>query len=237
MSEVPKNISSWKLNKAEQAELQTRKESGECEITVKREIQTRKALANEARKKSAAAVASKCLKQAKAKASKPRAIKAEAGASAGPPAGSSDETNQSYYSAVQADIVTVLAEFGPKFEEAPPLPLAAGNAEGGVQDPYDEGKCKQAMASHGIYRASISLFSLNLLSSATPGIPLSRKRVVDMCKFYFPEGKAAFMTNRMFEVALDPADIAAKPSGLQMLSPEELAHSVVAACAFAIKTL
>ena len=88
---------------------------------------------------------------AKAKA---KGIKAaEAG---GTPTGSSDATNQSYYSAVQADMVTVLAEFGPKFEEAPPLPLAAGNAEGGVQDPYDEGKCKQAMASHEIYRASIS---------------------------------------------------------------------------------
>lgn len=70
MSEVPKNISSWKLNKAEQTELQTRKESGECETTVKREIQTRKALANEARKKSVAAVASKCQQKLRLRESK-----------------------------------------------------------------------------------------------------------------------------------------------------------------------
>ena len=53
------NISSWKLNKSEQAELQARISQGEDAAEAKRDIQTRKALACEERKKAAAAIASK----------------------------------------------------------------------------------------------------------------------------------------------------------------------------------
>ena len=53
------NVSSWRLNKAENQELQDRVKAGESELDVKREIQRRKAVACEERKKAAAAIASK----------------------------------------------------------------------------------------------------------------------------------------------------------------------------------
>ena len=45
------NVSSWRLNKAENQELQDRVNAGETELDVKREIQKRKAVACEERKK------------------------------------------------------------------------------------------------------------------------------------------------------------------------------------------
>ena len=50
------NVSAWRLNKAENKELESRVKAGETEIDVKREIQRRKAMACEERKKSAAAI-------------------------------------------------------------------------------------------------------------------------------------------------------------------------------------
>ena len=54
---VPKNLSSWQLNKQEQEELRSRVEKGEDEATIKRELQTLKAQRYEDRKASASAVA------------------------------------------------------------------------------------------------------------------------------------------------------------------------------------
>ena len=47
---APKNVSSWRLNKAETAELEQRVAAGEDESKVKRELQEKKAQANEDRK-------------------------------------------------------------------------------------------------------------------------------------------------------------------------------------------
>ena len=59
MTQEVSNISAWRLNKAEQKELAERVAKGECEKTAKKDIQRRKAIANENRKKAAQAVASK----------------------------------------------------------------------------------------------------------------------------------------------------------------------------------
>jgi hypothetical protein len=59
MSQEVSNISAWRQNKAEQKELAERVAKGECEKTAKKDIQRRKAIANENRKKAAQAVASK----------------------------------------------------------------------------------------------------------------------------------------------------------------------------------
>ena len=51
-----RNISAWRLNKTEMKELAERVEKGEDEAVVKKELQTKKAVACEERKKSAAAI-------------------------------------------------------------------------------------------------------------------------------------------------------------------------------------
>ena len=57
---APKNVSSWRLNKTETAEMEKRVADGEDQATVKRELQEKKAQANEDRKAAAQAVSQKC---------------------------------------------------------------------------------------------------------------------------------------------------------------------------------
>ena len=45
------------------------------------------------------------------------------------------------------------------------------------------------------------------------------------------------MTDRMIEIACSEADLTDQPRNLQMVSPEELLHSLLHACASAIKCL
>ena len=80
---APKNVSSWRLNKAETAELEQRVAAGEDESKVKRELQEKKAQANEDRKAAAQAVSQKCQLQAQA------LVKAKAGPKASRQGGSS----------------------------------------------------------------------------------------------------------------------------------------------------
>lgn len=117
------NVSSWRLNKAENDELKKRVEKGEVEKDVKREIQRRKATACEQRKKAAAAIASKPESSAE-KNKRKKSANASAAASLPAVAAKSDPTNASYYAEVEADLQTILAEF-PGFENESPLPLSS----------------------------------------------------------------------------------------------------------------
>lgn len=232
-----RNVSSWKLNNTELKELKERSENGEDEKSVKREIQTRKAVACEERKKSAAAIASKSTGEgsAVAKATKNKKADVSRVDSKGV---SPDPTNAAYYAEVEADLKTILKEF-PGLDKAEPLPLTEQETDGlktGVQEPFNLAKAKHALEIHGVYRCSIPLFWLHTLASPTPGIPMSRRRVLDMSEFYFPDGKPAFMTGRMVEVAVSKNSLTDSPENLQMISPEEIVHSLVAACAHAIRS-
>ena len=92
------NISSWKLNKSEQAELQARISQGEDAAEAKRDIQTRKALAHEERKKAAAAIASKpAAADPKKKAAKAKAKAVADKAEGVSDAVGTDPTNAAYY--------------------------------------------------------------------------------------------------------------------------------------------
>ena len=100
-ADIP-NISAWRLNKAEQKELTNRVAKGEVEKEVKREIQTRKAVACEERKRSAEAIASKSesapLAVKKVKKGPAVTIAATAGIAAG------DATNSAYYAQIEGDL-------------------------------------------------------------------------------------------------------------------------------------
>ena len=97
-----KNVSAWKLNKAEQRELESRVAGGESEQDVKRQLQQTKAEASLARKQSATAVAEKSQKQVQAMQAKPK--KRAAGGSFVPQTSEhrtdselNDATNREYY--------------------------------------------------------------------------------------------------------------------------------------------
>ena len=99
-------MSSWRLNKAENQELQDRVIAGETVLDVKREIQKRTAVACEERKKAAAAIASKPGPSAWKKKKEPIAT------APNPRAASnfqteSDPTNAAYYAAVESDLQTI----------------------------------------------------------------------------------------------------------------------------------
>lgn len=246
-----KNASSWKLNKAEQKELADRVNKGENEKEVKRELQNKKAQSNEDRKAAAAAVAERCQTQgqqlaaktkAKAKGKSPAAPAGQVVANPlAPPQGVGNVVNKEYYSLVQADIQRVLAEYGSGLAQEKPAPIgdqktAEGNPVGGVQEPFDRQKAEKAIAVHGVYRCSVSAFWFNALCSPTPAVPMSRRRVEELCDFcYGPDGQPRFHTDRMIEVSITPGDISTdQPANLQVISPEEILHATFAGCARAI---
>ena len=131
MTQEVSNISAWRLNKAEQKELAERVAKGECEKTAKKDIQRRKAIANENRKKAAQAVASKvAVPKASAKKRSPAMIAAEA-AEQQQTATQKDPTNAAYYAEVEADIQAILKEFSGLENELPlhPCRLPTGLAQ------------------------------------------------------------------------------------------------------------
>ena len=249
----PKNVSSWRLNKQEQEELHSRVAKGEDEATVKRELQTLKAQKNEDRKASASAVAQRCQlqgqqmqAQAKRKAATGKAAaKALAAGQVAPGPSPNDPAlldaaNKAYYCQVQSDIQAILSEFGGEaFRQEKPLPITGAGVGSGVQEPFERSKASQAMSAHGLYRCSVSIFWLNPLHSATPGIPLSRKRVEDLTQFYYgTEGLPRHHSERMVEVGVSKTDLNTDtPSNLQIIGPEELVHATLAGCARAIQFL
>jgi hypothetical protein len=246
--EMPlKNVSGWRLNAQEKAEMADRVSAGECEADVKREIQERKAQAAADKKAAAGAVAQRCHVQnqqlaAKAKA-KAKAKAAPQGAALPTQAlGDGDIINKDYYLHVQADMQRILGEFGSEIQQELPLKIvadtdAAGNATGGIQEPFNKDRAATAIWSHGHYRCAVSIFSFNALQSATPSVPMSRRRVEELCEFrYGPTGQPRFDTERMVEVAIAAqSDLETEHlANLQVISPEEMLHSKFAGCARAI---
>ena len=238
-----KNISSWRLNAAEKAELERRTAAGESEALVKKELQTKKAMANEERKRSAQAVSQRAQKQEQVAKSRAKAKAGPKAAAAAPAVavdqGLEDATNKGYYLEVQADIQTVLQEFGGQaFCEALPLQIGSDASQSGVQEPFNRSKALQALAAHGTYRCSINITWVSGLQSATPGIPMARKRTEDLTDFYFGDGTPHFHAERMFECAVMRSDLDCdRPGNLRLISPEEMLHATYAGCARAIRRL
>eukprot|EP00438_Fugacium_kawagutii_P016989 Skav202425 [mRNA] locus=scaffold1370:406666:410894:- [translate_table: standard] len=243
MEKVP-NVGSWKLNKAELAELAARVKKGEGEAEVKRELQYKKAKANEDRKKAASAVAQKAQRQAAKPKAKAKANAATAGSAVvavgAPGAASTDQdlndaTNKAYYCQVQEDVEVIRAEFGNDFRSEMPLAISSKGSSG-VQEPYARSKALQALAAHGVYRASASVWWLNAMQSPTPGVPMSRRRVDDLTEYYYSAGAPRFHSERMIEVGVTRAECdCERPSNLQVISPEEVLHATLAGCATAVR--
>ena len=255
---LPKNISAWRLTKAETEELKDRVDQArmaaaelveefdsDAETTkIKREIQKRKALASQEKKRGsqaeavaqiATAGAAKAKAKSKGKAAKPGpGSKAEA-AESGP--------NTDYFVRLREDKALILSEMGESFEQASPLPIktAADNhvdGAGGVQDIYDPVKGAAAIQNHSVYRCSVSLWWVQTFTSPIAGVPLNRTRIEQMVEFYFPGFRPQFMTKRMVELLVTgSASLVAnpKPMEFEQVSPEELTHSLLVGFAGAIR--
>ena len=205
------NISGWRLNKSEQKELDERVQKGEDKALVRKELQTKKAVACEERKRAAQAISAKPgstgprqkVSRKSAASSLPAAQSATAAATSG-----KDPTNAAYYASVEADIQTILQEF-PGIELEMPLPLSqpeSDRSKTGVQEPFNLTKAQNALGVHGVFRCSMSLFWVQILASPTPGVPMSRRRVLDMAEFYYPNGKPAFRADPRITAPRHPGD-------------------------------
>ena len=241
-----KNVASWKLNAAERKEVEDRVKCGENELTVKRELQQKKAQACADSKAAAAAVAAKCQLQSTQAAKAKAKAKAKNKAAAAPVSAESnlkeqelnDAANKAYYCQVLEDCEVVLSHFGEDFRKESPLAITgAADTTSGVQEPYSRSKCQTALKAHGCYRASISVWWINPVASPTPGVPLARRRVEDLSEYYYgASGEPQFHSDRMLEVGVARSDCDTDfPSGLQIVSPEEVLHATLCGCARAVK--
>ncbi|CAK9074935.1 Modification methylase SsoII (M.SsoII) (Cytosine-specific methyltransferase SsoII) [Durusdinium trenchii] len=145
-----------------------------------------------------------------------------------------DEDNRDYYAEVSEDVRRILKHLGSKFGEQPALEIADKDrcGEGGVQEPYSKAMCERALGNQGSYVAAGNLLWANYSSSATPGIPLSRRSVVEMADFRWPVDKEPEFVKILLEfVAPDVSSAPETPQGLQLLSPEGYLHAILHAAA------
>ena len=90
------------------------------------------------------------------------------------------------------------------------------------------------MNNQGHYIAGCNIFALDLLKSATPGVPLTRRSVQMLADFMWPQGsleKPKFVTKLLEVLAPAKDKVPDTPEGLCMLSPEGYAHALLLACA------
>ena len=128
----------------------------------------------------------------------------------------------------------IRAEF-PGIDQEKPLSFKLDGPTG-VQDPYSMTNGSAALAQHGVYRCSVSIWAINILASPTPDIPMSMTRVKDMAEFFYSAGPK-FLTDKQVEVCAPTANLPESPSLLQMVSPEEIVHAMILGCAAAIGLL
>ncbi len=142
----------------------------------------------------------------------------------------------SYLAALDSDIQVIQNHFK-GIGSMPPSKIQRGQDEVcGIQEPFHAQSAKTALGRQGAYIAGINVFSLDLHRSAAPGVPLSRKRVAALGDHLFPDGPA-FLT-MVVTVAVHHKELQATiaEGSLRVISPEEVAHALLYACAKHIGT-
>lgn len=144
--------------------------------------------------------------------------------------------NVPYYYEVQQDLRTIGKCLGFDFASKEPLQIAEANkqGEGGVQEPWNGDVACRALGNQGSYICAINFMWLDFTRSACPGVPLSRKRVLQLAEYMYPDSSAEpGFVKKMFEVLAPGTEEEQKktPRGMMLLSPDEYAHAIVAACA------
>ncbi len=102
---------------------------------------------------------------------------------------------------------------------------------GNGEEPFNAERASTALTRQGTYIAGINIFWLDFTRSATPGVPLARRRTEELGKHLFQQGPT--FGKAMVTVAVPHADydIASHLGGLLVVSPEEVPHAILHACA------
>ena len=149
--------------------------------------------------------------------------------------GTASDVNLEYYHAVQEDLRVIGKCLGFDFGSKPPLQIAEKNTEGqgGVQEPWNGDMAVRALGNQAAYLAAVNLLWIDFTRSACPGVPLSRKRVLQLAEFMYPDEVVPAFVKKTFEVlaAGTEQDQQKQPQGLLLLSPDEYGHAILAACA------
>ena len=146
-----------------------------------------------------------------------------------------DGPNKEYYAEVQDDINVILHSSAFKdILEAEPLPIRE-QAECGIQEPFDAAKCATALRQRGTYISGFNFFWLDLVRSISPGIPLSRDRVRELADWMFKDGPIPLKKPIGVRVTSADFPVQSHKGGLLMITPEEMAHSVLVKVADAIR--
>ena len=172
------------------------------------------------------------------------------------PGHSNSGINEAYFQSLQNDMKTIVEHLGDLKAESP-VPIS-DSEKGGIQDrvvecqmiiwflnfttlifqimatlfcqePYNAKDALAALQSQSMYISACNLMWLDLFRVSNPAVPLCRQRVEELGEFHF--GKKQTFMKTMLEVAVVQDQMTNVPGGLQMISPEELAHAVVFSCA------
>ncbi|CAK9048313.1 Uncharacterized protein SCF082_LOCUS26923 [Durusdinium trenchii] len=94
------------------------------------------------------------------------------------------------------------------------------------KDVYQLEKAKIALEAHGTYICSCNLYWLDSWKTPAPGVPLSRARLQQLADFYFPAERQNNFFQKLLEVQVDQSALSDKPTGLVVISPLEIVHSI-----------
>jgi hypothetical protein len=120
-----------------------------------------------------------------------------------------------------------------------PLPITANlEKTSGVQSIFDPIQCKMALARESKYICSANFWWQDLFRSATPDVPLRKDRVLELGRHLFHIGagdklkRLPHLPGQITIVVASPdADVLGCKGGLVRVSPDEIVHGAVLACA------
>lgn len=144
----------------------------------------------------------------------------------------SSGANNAYFQKLSDDLQVIYETLGDLKKEKP-VPIKDGPG-GGVQEPYNSSDCKKALGSQSYYISACNLMWFDLFRVASPDVPLSVDRTADLANFMF-QGKVDHC-RVLFDVAVAEKECTDVPGGLKLISPEEVAHAVVMACASRLRS-
>ena len=109
--------------------------------------------------------------------------------------------------------------------------------ESGFQAPFDATKCNQALETTGYYQAGANFFSVSLYETAMKGVPYRMSAVQHLKDFYFGSDEPGFFPGIIWAAVDNKAvDVKANLGKFPEISPEELRHASILACAEQIGT-
>lgn len=235
---MSKGPSAWRLNKTEQSSVNRDLEEWEAKQSDSLGEEELARLKEEEKKRLTRVIQEvkhkKSLEKQGAAAAKVKAKAKAAPASGGPPLPlePSSGANNAYFQKLADDLQLIYETLGDLKNEKP-VPIKDGPG-GGVQEPYNSSDCKKALGSQGYYISAANLMWFDLFRVASPDVPLSVERTSDLANFLF-QGKVDHC-RVLFDVAVAEKERTDVPGGLKLISPEEVAHAVVMACASRLRS-